>query len=190
MLKPERHDQAVLVVREVVVHAVEEKWMPLAPRRVLDPVKDPAVEDVLAQRPREDADREESRDGVPGEIVPERGPAEEQPDDREPGDERRRRVDAREALDDVRLEHPAGAGVRRRLGREVPERHARHPSAKYAGGKGSGQGGGAELGSRAGARSTASPQSRDGSSGEARVYGTYGTGFVRNCALYLSLNAS
>jgi hypothetical protein len=65
------------------------------------------VEDVLREAPREDTPHEGAGDAEGGDLAVQHAHSEEERGDRDPRDEDRDRMDAREALEKVALEHPA-----------------------------------------------------------------------------------
>jgi len=53
-----RHDQSIPVERPAVVHAVNQEMQTLAPRSLTLPVEDQAMQPILGECPRREADRE------------------------------------------------------------------------------------------------------------------------------------
>src|SRR5262249_38225968 len=74
-------------------------------------VEDPAVERVLRERPGQDAQGDEAREGERAQEVGRVRAVGDEREDREPEDEGRGWMDAREALDERGLEHLAGLGA-------------------------------------------------------------------------------
>src|SRR5260370_27666214 len=105
--REQRHHEAVLVAWVLMMHPVKQKMQPLAPVRVVRPVKDVPMQNVFGQSPSEHSAQMKHHNRDRREFVPERAPDQEEQDDRDPRNKGRCWVNPREALEKVAFKHSA-----------------------------------------------------------------------------------
>src|SRR5262249_51974558 len=102
-----RHDEPVAILREIVMDTMKDEVRPPLPGPGPHEVEDVAVQDILGKRPEQCARDQKPRPAhgphTTGEPV-----VREVAENRDPKDERRRGMDAREPLDERGLEHLTG----------------------------------------------------------------------------------